>query len=204
MGANHPILEDISTNKGRRILKHGVTHEITVLHETITQQMGKFDFSGETIKRIYVDGLDLGIWAGYPANYCYLESFSGCCVEFTNGDFLYIQGFDGGGYDEVFFVSVEDHADEKYLDKYRLKAVDTVFGPFCYGKKIKGFKFKSEEQNKNICCSHCIGLELEDGNVLWFEQEFDNTNIFINDADDECVCGDFNRWNLISTGENNV
>ena len=149
-------------------MKYSEITEKTIQNDDrLAENLKPFDMSGKTVKKI------LSSYAGDPHIYghadyydCAVEYYDRVMIQFEDGDVFEIQGYDGEQYDDVFFVSVNHFF--KQRETLENTKNDTVFGPFCYGEKVKGFIFKSKATNNDYSRMHHIGLELENNIVIWF------------------------------------
>ena len=179
------------------MMKFGEINEFFIDHKTIIQQMEQFDFFGKRIKSI-IDPeycLDYLIGVSRSQNECYLE-YGLVFVVFEDGDVFEITGWEDSKR-EGFLVSMNHFInDEKYKYCKPDLLTDTILGTYCYGKTIKGFKFKNGRDNADCDCPHYIGIEFEDSTCLWFEQVWDTTNLYLKDKNGKIMHGNFDRMKL--------
>lgn len=163
-------------------MKYGRIDEITVEHATIRQQISVFDLSGKNIRRIR----NLFPYASPFNTETQINFWDRIFVEFEDDDVFEVQGWDGEQYDEVFFISMNCFYKDSDIQGGQ-EFIDKLLAEKCYGKTIKGFRFLSDEDNAEVLCPHRFGIEFEDNTVLWFEQYFDETNVFVEDAPTDAV-----------------
>ena len=178
-------------------MKYGDINEIFIDHRTIVQQMKQFNFTGKRIKSIIdpEDCLDYLIHESQSQNECYLD-YGMVFVVFEDGDVFEITGWEDSKR-EGFLVSMNHFVNDKEYKHCKPDLLtDTILGQQCYGKTIKGFKFKREEDNIACDCPHYIGIEFEDLTCLWFEQIWDTTTLFLVDEKGKIMHGNFNRMKL--------
>ncbi len=100
------------------LTKFGRIEKFVVQHDTLREQMGKFDFSGKVIKQLHSEYTpEIGICFGTPQDRM-LFYYDRVFVEFTDGDVVGIQGFDGDEYDDIFFVDINNSCQEMPKTEY--------------------------------------------------------------------------------------
>lgn len=177
-------------------MKYNEIPEKTIQNDnSLKEQLKAFDMSGKTIKSIlssYSGDPHINIFAdGYDCSFIYYDKI---LIQFEDEDVFEIQGYDGEQYDNVFFLSVNNYI--KQFDAVKNTMQDIVFGPSCYGRKVDGFIFESKSTNRDYSGRHNFGIKLENNIIIWFQQAFDETFVFLEDIDGNIIKGTYYNYHL--------
>lgn len=177
-------------------MKYDEIPEKTIQNDnSLKEQLKNFDISGKTIERIlssYSGDPHINIFAeGYDCSLIYYDKV---LIQFEDGDVFEIQGYDGEQYNNVFFLSINSYI--KQCEAVKDTMQDIVFGPYCYGKKVNDFIFESKSTNNDYSERHDFGIKLENNIVIWFQQAFDETFVFLEDIDGNIIKGNYYNFQL--------